>query len=394
MTDTERPDELATPGETPAAATPAPAVPEVEPAPETEPAPAKRPGRGVAYLALLLALAAGAGAGYQHWRAIARDAHMDSLTAELAYAREALRRLDAVAADAEQLRTEVDRVRGEQARQDQALAQARDAVAKVVAAPRTGQAPRPAAWRLAEVEHLLRGANTHMLLARDAAAARRLLASADAILAELDDFALHDVRALLAEDLAALAAYRGADVTGVFLRLEALRGLLDDLPLRLPAFTDSRPADESERQAAPTSADPEAEDEASVLQAVWTRLAGLVRFRRHEVRPLLPPQEAAYLEQRLRLTVDRAQLAALRRDQAIFDAVLTTADDWLRIHLAPDHAAVQRVRAEIAALRQVELAVPPPDISRPLARLRAFRPNTQPATPGVAVPDVPAPVPE
>lgn len=388
MTDTGRPAEPATSGDTPA-------VPETEPALETVPAPAKRPGRGVAYLALLLALAAGAVAGYQHWRAIARDAHMESLGAELANARQALRRLDAVAAEAEQLRTELDGVRGEQARQDQTLVEARDAVAKAMASPRGGQAPRPAAWRLAEVEHLLRGANTQMLLARDAAAARRLLAAADAILAELDDFALHDVRALLAEDLAALAAYRGADVTGVFLRLEALRGLLDDLPLRLPAFTDSRPGDESERRAAPTSADPETEDEASVFQAVWARLAGLVRFRRHEVvRPLLPPQEAAYLEQRLRLTVDRAQLAALRRDQAVFDAVLGTADEWLRIHLAPDHAAVQRVRAEIAALRQVELAVPPPDLSRPLARLRALRPNAQPGTRSVTASDAPAPVPE
>lgn len=356
-------------------------------APNAKAPAAKRPGRGLAYLALLLSLAAGAGVGYQYWSGIDRDARIGYLLAELAEARDARRRVVAVAGEAERTRAQLQRVQAEQARQNQALADARNALAEAAAAAPVRQSPRPQAWRLTEVEHLLRAATTHLLLQRDAAVARRLLASADEILAELDDFALHDVRALLAEDLAALADYRGADVPGVFLRLEALRGLLDDLPVRLPAFTGSQPASADgpvpNSRGEPAPADESEDGDRGLLQAVAKRLAGLVRFRRDQnVRPLLPPAQAEYLQQRLRLAVDRAQLAALRRDQAMFDATLATADEWLR-SLAPEARIVQRLRADLAALRQVELAVPPPDLSRPLAHLRALRAGVRPSAASV-----------
>lgn len=337
-------------------------------APETPPR-RVRSGRGVAYLALLLAVAGAALAGHQYWRGLTREARMAALADELIEVDRVARRADASAGETQQLRTELARLRQQQQRQAQATEEVRGAVVEAVTAARERQPPGPAAWRIAELEHLLRGANQRVALEGDVRGARRLLESADAVLAELDDFALHEVRALVAEDLAALAAYRGADLQGVFLRLEALRGGLRDLPLRLPEFTGraQAPADPS---AAAVPADEDAER--TFVGAALARLKGLLRFRRHDgaLRPLLPPEQAEYLEQHLLLALDRAQLAALRRHQAVFDASLAAADEWLANFLDGEHDAVRRLRAEFAELRKVELASAPPDLSRPLARLR------------------------
>ena len=345
--------------------------------------PPRRPrtGRGVAYLALLLVLAAGTFAGYQYWLSLERDARIVDLAKLLDEERAEASR--AAALEREALRAEIAQLRQEQADQEQALADARGALAEAVAATRSAQPPRPVEWRIAELEHLLRGANLRLIFERDARGARSLLESAEEILVELDDFTLHEVRALVAEDLAALAAYRGADVQGVFLRLEALRGRLRDLPMNLPEFTS---ADQAATPPPATESALDENTETSFVAAGLARLKGLVRFRRHEgaaPRPLLAPQQAEYVQQHLLLAVDRAQLAALRRHQAVFDASLAAADEWLATYADGEQAIVRDLRAELAQLRQVDLASAPPDLSRPLARLRQLRnaPAASPAPP-------------
>ena len=359
-TTAEAASELAPPADDAQGQTAGPAAPDVAP---------RRPraGRGVAYLALLLALAAGAFGGYQYWQGLAREERI----AKLLEARAAASRATAIEAT-EELRSELARLRQGQERQEQALAKARAALAEAVAATRAARPARPAEWHLAELEHLLRGASLRLVFERDVRGARSLLESAEDILAELDDFALHEVRTLVVEDLAALAAYQGADVQGVFLRLEALRERLSDLPTALPEFTGPGQA------ATPASTIDSAVDEnaeTSFLAAGLARLKGLVRFRRHEgpiPQPLLSPREAEYLQQHLLLAVDRAQLAALRRHQAVFDASLAAADEWLAAYADGEQPVVRDLRAELAQLRQAELASAPPDVSRPLARLRSL----------------------
>lgn len=348
--------------------------------------PPRRPrtGRGVAYLALLLALATGTFAGYQYWLGLERDARIVNLV-ELLEGRTAAGR--AAALEGEALRAEIAHLRQEQADQEQALADARGALAEAVAATRSAQPPRPVEWRIAELEHLLRGANLRLIFERDARGARSLLESAEEILVELDDFTLHEVRALVAEDLAALAAYRGADVQGVFLRLEALRGRLRDIPMNLPEFTS---ADQAATPSPTAESALDENTETSFVAAGLARLKGLVRFRRHEgaaPRPLLAPQQAEYVQQHLLLAVDRAQLAALRRHQAVFDASLAAADEWLATYADGEQAVVRDLRVELAQLRQVDLASAPPDLSRPLARLRQLRSASAPSPAPPATPE-------
>ena len=193
---------------------------------------------------------------------------------------------------------------------------------------------------------------------RDVSGALRLLEAADTVLTDLDDFGLHEVRARLADEIAALESVATTDLQGLFLRLEAAKRDLDELPLRKPAFT-----------AAP-AADSAAGD--GVWAAIQRQLANLVRIKRleGEVKPLLAPEEAVYLELNLRLMLERAQLAALREEQLMYEESLLTALTWIERYLDADAPAVTRLHDELEALAGVDLARPLPDVSGSLEALR------------------------
>ena len=340
-------------------------------APRAEPAP-RGARRGLGLLACVLALAALACSGYLYWELVWQaggdvDVQLAALEAEVARERSERAASDEVA------RAEREQLAEDLAAQVQVLATTRAALARSTASEAAPATPAPRDWQLAEVEYLLRLANMRVRLERDPDGAAELLAAADEILARLDDFALHEVRASLAEETASLRAFEGADVAGVFLRLEAAKGLIDRLPLRLPEYVGA--AEEQDR-ADEASAGATGDDERSLIGAMLARADGLVRFRRHDLearRPLPAPQEAEDLERHLRMALDRAQLAALRRDQAIFAASLATARDALDAFVDPTGDAAAALDTEMAALLAADLDQPMPDISGSLTKLRDLR---------------------
>ena len=329
----------------------------------------KRPGRAVAVLALLIALAAAGLSGYLFWLAWTGDAEarVEALVGtEISAVRgEASRREEAMRLALAAVTAELERVREALAEQQAALAGTRSALAEAMAARPVDGPPSPRQWKLAEVEYLLSVANHRLHLQRDASGAVALLERADESLADLDDFAFHDVRALLTTERLALRAFEDVDTQGLFLRLEATKGLLDRLPLRLPEYV----AEDSEEQTA-------ADVDESMIDSLLSRLGGLVRFRRHDgetIRPLLPPEQAEYLEQHLVLALERAQLALLRRDQRIYASSLQSARQWLHRFVDPERTAVVEALRELDALVAVDLGAELPDISGSLSLLRERR---------------------
>jgi uroporphyrin-III C-methyltransferase len=240
-----------------------------------------------------------------------------------------------------------------------------DAIASAVRATRPGRA----AWRLAEAEFLLRLANHRLLLERDAALAARMLEAADRVLAEIDDPALHPVRTRLAEDRSSLERVPRADVDGMFLRLDALKPAIAQLPLRVPEFVAARtpePAHEPESESG----------ELRLWEQLTARLSRLFEFRRHDEdqpRPLLGPDQALFIDMNLRLMLERAQLALLRDDDVVFASSLQSARGWLLDYLDPNHPAVRHMVAELDALAVPELTARLPDISGALTELRRYR---------------------
>ncbi|MYE22924.1 MAG: hypothetical protein F4Y01_03105 [Gammaproteobacteria bacterium] len=250
-------------------------------------------------------------------------------------------------------------------------------------APTADAAPTPARWRVAEVAYLLRIANHRLAMERDLGAAKALLEGADAVLADLDDFAFFEVRAQIAGELLALEDHEDTDIQGAYLMLEAIKGKLNQLPLRLPEYSSRQ------EPAAATTGEAGLEAESggvwASLAAIGDRLSELVRFRRHEgeaVRPLLAPEQAAYLEQHLRLALERAQLALLRRDAVIFAANIADAEAWLSTYVDANHGVTKQLQAALAEASRLNVAAPLPDISGSLRALREVVPALEPSALG------------
>ena len=352
---------------------------EITDQPPVDDAPAQRPrkkrGFGTAFL-VLLSLASLAAVGYLYWRVegiggsggIASRLGDDIARLE----REVARTRSMSRSDTEEMQAKLGELAQASAAQDESLDGVRAALS---AEEKRDRPPDPGAWRIAEVEYLLRIANNRLLMERDTRAADRMLASADAILEELDDYALHDVRAIIAEERMALANTDTANAQSIFLTLEAIKDALPELPLKQPEYFEAAADDskEASRDEPDTASEPDTD---SLGEALQERFFGLFEFRTRESvapRPLIRPEEALYLELNLRLALERAQLAMLRGDQTLFATSLNSTREWLDQYIDPDHAATRRIAEDLDGLRGLDIEKPMPDISRSLSRLRELQ---------------------
>lgn len=322
--------------------------------------PAKTKGSKLALLSLLLALVALAGAGYLYYQLVylapAQPIEKRVAAVEATMAERARELQDLQQAQLASLETLAEE-------QAERLEQAQQAMVGALNEASRQAPPAPREWKLAEVEYLLRIANHRVLMERDVDAGLRLLSAADSILLQLDDFALHGVRAALADEMLALKGVRGNDVQGIYLRLEAIKGQLVALPLALPEYF------------AADAAKPSDAENSGVWEALSAELSKYLQVRRFDgaTKPLLAPEEAVYLELNLRLMLERAQLAALRRQQIVYEQSLGSAQEWLMEYLDETHPLVEDVVAEIDALLEVQLDQALPDVSGSLSALLAAR---------------------
>jgi uroporphyrin-3 C-methyltransferase len=340
-------------------APPIDAPPSEAPPIETPPTEKKRGGRFLASLSLLVALAAIGAAGYLYYELLYLKP-LAALGDRVGGIESALPTLKSDLGDLRQ--AQIDSLETLAAEQRESLAEAQQSMISALNEVSSQGPPAPREWKLAEVEYLLRIANHRVLMERDVDAALKLLGTADAILLELDDFGLYQVRAVLADEILALSGVRGNDVQGIYLRLEAIKGGLLDLPLDLPEYLSRGEV-------------PAAEAATNFWEALQAELSSYLALRRFDgsTKPLLAPEEAVYLELNLRLMLERSQLAALRRQQIVYEQSIATARDWLGEYLDSDDHAVAQVVAELDSLLEIQLDQQLPDISGSLTALLQVR---------------------
>jgi uroporphyrin-3 C-methyltransferase len=270
-----------------------------------------------------------------------------------------------LSASIDKLSTERDKTLAEfEARQERELEAAKESLSESLGQLAKQAPPSSREWKIAEVAYLLRIANYRLLMERDSEGALELLRAADGILAELDDFAYYQVRARLASEIRALSSLEPTDLSGVYLKLEAVKGEIANLPLKLPEYLAAR------RLPAPA-----AETNEGFWGTLATELGSYFRIRRseREVTPLLAPDEAVYLELNLRLMLEQAQLAALRGEQVVFSESLKNAAGWLREYLDAEDPRVSDMADELNRMASITLNEKLPDISGSLSALDAVR---------------------
>lgn len=346
-------------------------------------------GTGVAWLALVLVLGLGGGAGWLLWQAQEREAELlQRLAALEADDRPAAPApvpavngadVSGVRAEVEALERQFGALQPQLQEQRQTVQQQRQTLQEQAARLQTLEAQLREqrselanlsgddqdSWLLAEVEYLLRLANQRLLMAGDAVSARGLLQSADTILRQLEDVALHPVRRAVAADIAALRALPEIDTEGLYLRLSALVDQVAGLVIfELP-----------EREAAPAAQ--EAGDWQQRLRQGYEEalhtLSRYVTVRRREMpfEALVDPQWEALLRQNLVMLLQQAQVALLSGNQPLYQASLQRAQRWLTEYYLADDAATTAAARELDELAAQAIAVEFPDISRSLLQLDA-----------------------
>jgi uroporphyrin-3 C-methyltransferase len=343
---------------------PEPHVPVTPPAPPSPP-PARKSFSAVAWLALLLVLALAGAAAWYLQDLLKREAVLLDRLAVLEQT--AGQRENNLEQLGERWRAELETGLGELRQEAAGQARSAQSLEEQLTAVRSELARFSAndreSWLLAETEYLLRLANQRLIMAGDTESAQALLSSADKVLRELDDVALHTVRAAVASDIAAVRAVPSIDTEGIYLRLSALV----DQAGKLVIF------EFPEQESQPGGADADTWQgrlEQGYEQALL-RLSDYVIIRRRDVpmQALMDPQWEGLVRQNLRMLLEQAQVALLSSNQTLYQASLERARHWVAEFFESDAAAAQAMDREIRQLADLQVAAVLPDISGSLNAL-------------------------
>lgn len=218
-------------------------------------------------------------------------------------------------------------------------------------------------WVLAEIEQVLLTAAQQVQLAGNVKAAIIALEGADTRLQRLNKPQFTALRRAIAADLANLRAVPSLDEVGASARIEALVAHHASWPLASAQSSEAAPA--------PRAAG------SNIGQELWTELKHLVQLRRVEGNEaiLLPPKQAYFLRENLRLRLLSARLALLSQDQAAFRADLRAVLDMLTRYFNTRDAGVVAATREIKRLAELQIVVKLPGIDASLAALDAYKEN-------------------
>lgn len=227
------------------------------------------------------------------------------------------------------------------------------------------QARENADWMWTEAEYLLRLANQKLQLEGDGDSALLILSAVDEMLRDSGEISVLGVRDMLGSEMLALRSMEYVDISGLYMRLNNLLPMIDQLSLR-DAMIENYNA-----QLAQARNDISASDEGmvdrglAILQSIFVWQDWDV-----ESEALLPPQQEAVLKQNLRLMLEQAQLALLMAEPLVFEDSLVKGAQWTDRYFAIDTGAGRTLKGELESLAQAKITANRPNISGSLELLR------------------------
>jgi uncharacterized protein HemX len=155
------------------------------------------------------------------------------------------------------------------------------------------------------------------------------------------------------------------DEVGASARIEALVAHHANWPLASAQVSEAAPVPRTRKRAT------------DIGHELWSELKSLVQIRRIEGNEavLLPPDQAYFLRENLRLRLLSARLALLAQDQAAFQTDLRAASEMLSGYFNTRDAGVAGALKEINRLASLQIAVKLPGIDASLAALEAYKGN-------------------
>jgi uroporphyrin-3 C-methyltransferase len=228
------------------------------------------------------------------------------------------------------------------------------------------------AFVLDEVDHLFRLAFNALQFNQDANAAKTALTQADALIQDLDDPKFLSVRKTLTADIEALQQIKRVDLTAASAKLNQMSQLIPSLPL----------VNEPETQLVDTADDANQSSEVertwrTELNQIWQDIKGSVQVQRVDQppKPLLAPEQRYFLNQNLQLNLNKADLALLQNNSVVYAQSLTTAKAWLTDYFDLKDSRVSEMSNQLDELAKFDMSVDLPDISASYSAFKSARGN-------------------
>ncbi len=227
------------------------------------------------------------------------------------------------------------------------------------------QARENADWMWTEAEYLLRLANQKLQLEGDGDSALLILSAVDEMLRDSGDISVLGVRDMLGSEILALRNMDYVDVSGLYMRINNLAPLIDQLSLR-EAMVDNYNAQLA------NSRDEIAQSDAGVVDKAFAMLQSIFVWQDWDVEPeaLLPPPQEAVLKQNLRLMLEQAQLSLLMAEPQVYADSLAKGVQWADRYFAIDTGAGRTLKEELESLASAKITANRPNISGSLELLR------------------------
>jgi uncharacterized protein HemX/uroporphyrinogen-III synthase len=224
-------------------------------------------------------------------------------------------------------------------------------------------------WQLAEIEQVLAIANQQLQLAGNVRAALLALQLAEARLARTDRPQFVPIRRALARDIERLKTLPVLDLPGTSMRIDTLAAQVDALPL---AFDERAERDGVAKDAVPPA---DRSFWARLSSEVWSELRQLVVVRQvnNPEPPLLPPSQAYFVRENLRLRLLNARLSLLTRDEAGYREDLRTAQRWIQRYFDPRSKQTVEALNQLKQLSSTTLSFEMPSITESLEAVRGYK---------------------
>jgi len=224
-------------------------------------------------------------------------------------------------------------------------------------------------WQLAEIEQVLAIASQQLQLAGNVRAALLALQLAEARLAKSDRPQFVPIRRALARDIERLKALPTLDLAGMGMRLDGLAAQVDALPLAFDERSEPNP---------PAKESAGADERgfwARLSAEIWNELRQLVVVRQvgNAEPPLLPPSQAYFVRENLRLRLLSARLSLLARDEAGYREDLRTAQRWIQRYFDPRSKQTAEALNQLKQLASTTVSLELPSITESLEAVRGYK---------------------
>jgi uroporphyrin-3 C-methyltransferase len=216
-------------------------------------------------------------------------------------------------------------------------------------------------WLAAEVNYLVKLANINLEFRQSVSQALVLLKLADQNIRDTRDPVFAEVRKALAADIVDLESTQEVDKTGIYMRLLALNGKVDQLPLM------NKPTVAT----GPTQTTTPSEDlpwwRKGLKQSLETlQKLVVVRYSASGKIPLVPPDQQAYLYQNWHVVLLHAMTALMQGESEIYHSSLQQIITWINEYAMPDTPVVNAFLAELSQLQAINIHPVIPKMSRSL----------------------------